>query len=122
MFRFVSNVGELEHSVLARERAMSTGFGRGVAISHGESADVERITVALGLSEKGVDYDAWDGKPVHILFLVVNGVHERVEYLDVLSTLTALLRRHDVRDRLRCCTCAVEVESMLKEALALHGR
>jgi len=97
---------------------MSTGLGRGVAISHGESSDIDHVAVALGLSAHGVEYDSRDGKPVHILFLVVNPVEERARYLDVLSTLTTLLRRTDVRNRLRCCSCADEVEATLTEALA----
>ena len=120
-FHGVSNARTLERSILAREATMTTGFGRGVAISHGESADINHLAVALGISSDGVEYDAMDGKPVHIIFLVVNPVGDRAEYLDVLATLTALLRQTDVRNRLRRCACVEDVESTLRDALSDYG-
>ncbi len=75
------------------------------------------MAVALGLSETGIEFESMDGKPVYILFLVVNPVNEKAAYLDVLATLSGLLRNPEVRERLRCCTCVLDVEATLKEAM-----
>ena len=98
------------------EKVMTTGLGRGVAISHGEAAEIPGVVVALGLSQKGIEYDAFDGKPVHIMFIVVNSKRKRAEYLEVLSTLTNLMRKENVREEIRCCSCSGEVEKVLHDA------
>jgi len=115
-FANVKDIEKLEKTILSREKVMSTGLGRGVAISHGEAAEISGVAVALGLSEKGISYDALDGKPVHILFIVVNSRLKRGEYLEVLSMLTKLMRKEDVRNEIRCCTCSRDVKKVLHEA------
>ncbi len=116
IFDCIDDVEVLADSVLDREERMSTGFGRGVAIAHGNSSCIDHVIVALGLSKSGVEFDSADGRPVHILFVVVNPVSEQTEYLDVLSTLTAILRSDEVRGRLRKCSCTVDVEATFRQA------
>ena len=116
VFREVADAPELAAAVMKREKIMSTGLGRGVAIAHGECSAIPHVAVALGISEKGIAFDALDGKPVHLLFVVVNPEPIRNKYLEVLSTLTKLLRFDDVRGELRCCTCISEVEGTLRRA------
>ena len=120
VFESVNDKEELERSVIEREHALSTGFGRGVAVSHGETADLDRVVVAFGLSASGIEYQSMDGKPVHILFLVVNPSGECTDYLDVLSALTRVLRLPELRERLRCCTCPEEVHAALTTAISAH--
>ena len=116
VFRQVRDFPALEKAVLSREKVMSTGLGRGVAISHGEVPEIQKVVVALGLSEKGINFDAIDGDPVHILFIVVNSKYKRAEYLEVLSNLIKLMRDGDVRNGIRCCSCSSEVEELLHVA------
>ena len=116
IFDCIDDVEALASSVLRREEQMSTGFGRGVAIAHGDSSSIDHVICALGLSKRGVEFDSADGRPVHILFIVVNPAAEQAEYLDVLSTLSAVLRSDEVRGRLRRCLCIVDVESTFRQA------
>ena len=58
-------------SVKAREQLMSTGVGNGVAIPHGKTNAVESLIAAFGRCEEPVDYDALDGRPVTLVFLLV---------------------------------------------------
>ncbi len=118
VFKKVRDLPALEKAILSREKVMSTGLGRGVAFSHGEVPEIPKVVVALGLSEKGIVFDAIDGNPVHILFLIVNSKLKRAEYLEILSSLTRLMRKEEVRNSIRCCTCASEVESVLRIAIA----
>lgn len=117
IFDNLDDAEAIGHSVIRREDVMSTGFGRGVAIAHGESACIDRALVALGLSEGGVEFESADGKPVHILFLVVNPAGEQSGYLDILSRLSGILRIPENRNRLRGCSCTGDVASTVREAL-----
>jgi mannitol/fructose-specific phosphotransferase system IIA component (Ntr-type) len=76
----------LERMLHQREQLGSTGIGRGVAVPHGRSLAIERLTVVFGRSAAGIDYDAMDGKPVHLVFLTVAPPQERSNlYLPVLE-------------------------------------
>ncbi|MGB9742807.1 MAG: PTS sugar transporter subunit IIA [candidate division WOR-3 bacterium] len=61
----------LLQTLLKREELGSTGIGRGIAIPHGRSLLLDKLEIAVGRSTKGVDFDAIDKKPVHLLFLVM---------------------------------------------------
>ncbi len=96
---------------------MSTGFGKGVAISHGESSELDHVTIAMGVSKQGIEFASMDGEPVHVLFLIVNPREKRGAYLQTLAMLTRMLRLSEVRNKLQCCTCCGEIEQTLETAL-----
>jgi fructose PTS system EIIA component len=56
--------------VLERERHCTTGIGRGVAIPHGKSKGVKTTSVAIGKLQFGIDWQAFDEKPVKMAFLL----------------------------------------------------
>ena len=56
----------------AREAQMTTGIGKGVAVPHVKVDDVEGVMACVGTSEEGIEYDAVDGAPVHLVFMVVS--------------------------------------------------
>ena len=58
-------------AILSREEMATTGIGNGVAVPHGKSASVDTLVAALGVSPDGIEYDATDGQPVHVVFLVL---------------------------------------------------
>jgi len=58
-------------AVMEREEMMSTGLERGVAIPHAKTNSVENLTLALGISREGVDFESADGKPSHLFFLLM---------------------------------------------------
>ena len=68
----VTNITDVKTCVLEREKIMSTGVGKGFAIPHGKTNSISDILAAFGRSEKPVDYDALDGKPVHLVFLLLS--------------------------------------------------
>ncbi|MEM6931176.1 MAG: PTS sugar transporter subunit IIA, partial [Myxococcota bacterium] len=57
--------------VLERERVVSTGFGRGVAVPHVKHPEVDRIAAAIGISGPGIDFKSLDGQPVYTVVLLV---------------------------------------------------
>jgi mannitol/fructose-specific phosphotransferase system IIA component (Ntr-type) len=87
-------------SVKKRETSMSTGIGFGIGIPHAATELVSDVVGAVGRSRKGVQFEALDGKPVHLvmLFLVPQGQFQK--HLHTLSNLAKLLHKSDFRDGL----------------------
>ena len=74
-----------------REAKMSTGIHKGIAIPHGKTNAVETIRGVLGISRKGVDYDALDGEPVYLLFMLIAPQKDSEKHLWILKRLAELL-------------------------------
>ena len=72
---------ELEEAVVQREKILSTGLGRGVAVAHGTTEMISDIIIALGISEAGIDFDSFDKAPVHLLFVITNPPGRQMERL-----------------------------------------
>ena len=84
-----------------REELGSTGIGQGVAIPHGRSLAVSELVVLLARAPKGVPFDAVDGKPVNLFFLIVAPPNDRANlYLPFLGKLVEILKSDQNRTRL----------------------
>ncbi len=84
-----------------RESLGSTGIGKGIAIPHGRSLATAQLIVAFGKSDQGVPYDAMDGKPVHLVFMIIAPYQDRLNlYLVALGKLVELLKKKKTRDDL----------------------
>lgn len=83
-----------------REALASTGVGSGVAIPHGRLAGVEELVAAVGISKRGVEFDAIDGQPAHILVAVLAPERQTGAHLKALARFSRLLRHEGVRSRL----------------------
>jgi PTS system fructose-specific IIC component/PTS system nitrogen regulatory IIA component len=82
---------EILQALREREAKMSTGIHKGIAIPHGKTNAVDTIRGMLGISRKGVDYDALDGEPVYLLFMLVAPQKDSETHLRVLKRLAELL-------------------------------
>ena len=78
-------------AVRDREAKMSTGIKKGIAIPHGKTNAVDRVYGVLGISRKGVDYDALDGEPVYLLFMMLAPQTDSEKHLRILKRLAELL-------------------------------
>lgn len=101
------NVDDVYHSILEREKLLSTGFGLGLAIPHAKLKGIKDFLVGLGIHKRGVNFDSLDEKPVHVLVMILGPESQQEEYLKVLSRVTAFLK--DTRERLPAMTSADEV-------------
>ncbi len=90
----------LVEALLERERIDSTGIGDGVAIPHAKLKGIRRVQGAFGRSRGGVDFDAVDGRPCHLFFLLVAPEEAARDHLCALSRIAKLVRDADVRRRL----------------------
>ncbi|MDR1106442.1 MAG: PTS sugar transporter subunit IIA [Treponema sp.] len=82
---------EILDALRVREAKMSTGIHKGIAIPHGKTNAVENVQGVLGISRKGVDYDALDGQPVYLLFMVLAPQKDSEKHLRILKRLAELL-------------------------------
>jgi PTS system nitrogen regulatory IIA component len=100
-----------------REHLGSTGIGRGVAVPHGRTLALTRLCVVFGRASEGVDFDAMDGKPVHLVFLTVAPPQERSNlYLPVLGKIVEMVKSAKSRRRLVNAGSFDEVAEILEEA------
>lgn len=107
--------GKLIDILLARESLGSTAIGQGIAIPHGKCEHVTQLTAALGVSKKGVEFDALDGEPAHIFFLLVAPVDSAGPHLKALARISRLLKDKYYRDNLKSSKDAAEILALLSQ-------
>jgi PTS system nitrogen regulatory IIA component len=83
-----------------RERLASTAIGDGIAIPHGKLDSVDHLLGALGRSVPGLAFDSIDGKPTHIVFMLVAPLNSAGIHLKALARLSRLFRDASFRQRL----------------------
>jgi mannitol/fructose-specific phosphotransferase system IIA component (Ntr-type) len=91
---------EVLEAVLEREAVLSTGIGFGVAIPHARSGAVRELTMVAGVCATPVAYDAIDGEPVRLFFLIVGPEASAGMHVKILSRIARLVRRDAVRRQL----------------------
>ncbi|HOW34960.1 MAG TPA: PTS sugar transporter subunit IIA [Candidatus Omnitrophota bacterium] len=92
---------KLVETLLAREALGSTAIGQGVAIPHGKCDFVGKMTAALGVSRKGVDFDSLDGEPAYIFFLLVAPTDSAGPHLKALAKISHLLKDKYFRENIK---------------------
>ena len=101
--------------VRARERICSTAIGEGVAIPHGKLPGLKRVFIAFARSREGVDFDAQDGTPTHLFFLLVAPEDSTSEHLSALARVSRLVKDPALRERLMTVQTPEEVVSLIEQ-------
>jgi PTS system nitrogen regulatory IIA component len=83
-----------------RELLASTAIGDGIAIPHGKMDAVGHLVGALGRSVEGIEFESIDGKPTHLIFMLVAPASSTGVHLKALARLSRLFRDADFRARL----------------------
>lgn len=83
-----------------REQLASTAIGDGIAIPHGKLDAVGRLVGTLGRARAGVEFESIDGKPTHLVFMLVAPANSTGVHLKALARLSRLFRDGAFRDRL----------------------
>ncbi len=96
----VSDLKAARRAVIEREKTLSTGLGRGIAVPHGKTTGVERLAGAFGIHREGVLFDASDGKPCTLFFLILSPVSISGPHVKALADIAKHLRNATVRERL----------------------
>lgn len=107
-------------AVYEREAVASTGIGLGVAIPHAKIPWGEELIVAFGLTRAPVNFDAIDGQPAQLFFLVLCPLGEAGLQLRFLARLSRLLHDATLREQLLACTTPAQVLEALRAYESRH--
>jgi mannitol/fructose-specific phosphotransferase system IIA component (Ntr-type) len=103
--QFIKNRDILLGMLRQRERLGTTAIGKGVAIPHGRTTAASEVMIAFGHSHEGIDFDAVDHKPVHLIFMVLAPpIEEDNRYLPILGKLVETLNDAAKREQLKKVT------------------
>jgi PTS system nitrogen regulatory IIA component len=102
--------------LLEREELGTTGIGDGIAIPHGKLDAIDRISVVVGRSTKGIEYEALDFKPCHIFFLVMAPEQVAGMHLRLLAHISRLLKDEHFRQEFLKAEDAKALWQILKNA------
>ena len=92
----VTNFDAFFGEILERERVSNTALGHDVAIPHARTEQCGEILIAVGRSTDGIDFEAKDGQPVRLIFLIGTPKQMVTDYLRVVGNLARLLRQDDL--------------------------
>ena len=103
----VEDRDELLQAIVQRERDLSTAMGFAFAVPHAKIFSVREFVMAVGLSKEGIEFDAIDGQPVHLIVMIAGPVDRQRRYLQLLRQVTLILRDQEKRTQVMA-TCDVD--------------
>ncbi len=87
-------------AVMNREREGSTGLEKGVAIPHAKCDAVERLSIVVGISKEGIEFDAQDGKPTNLFFLMIAPPTESGPHVQAIAKIVKMIKVENFRKKL----------------------
>lgn len=106
---------EIFDAILQRERLGSTGVGDGVAIPHGKLVSCHRIFACFARLERPIDFEALDGLPVDLIFLLVAPESAGADHLKALAMIARVLRAPGLAAQLRNTRDALGLYSLVTQ-------
>lgn len=107
--------GAMVDVLIEREKLGSTGIGDGIAIPHGKLKGLDRLVISFGRSRQGIEFDAIDGKPVHIFFLLMAPESSTGQHLKALAKISRMLKDPYFRNDLMEARSAEEIYRKIAE-------
>jgi PTS system nitrogen regulatory IIA component len=102
--------------IAKRDELGSTGIGRGVAIPHARLRDVRKPFALLARLKSPVEFDAVDGRPVDLVFLLLLPASSQLDQLNCLAAVARKLRDEDVLRKMRGAASTTELYRIVTEA------
>jgi PTS system nitrogen regulatory IIA component len=112
---------EIFDSILQRERLGSTGVGDGIAIPHGKLVKCDRIFGVFARLERAIDFEALDGLPVDLIFLLIAPESAGADHLKALAMVARVLRNSNLAAQLRATRDASAIYSVLTLTATSHA-
>ncbi len=101
--------------LLQREKLGPTGIEKGIAVPHALIDEIEESFLALAVMKKGVDFEALDKKPAHIILLLLGNKNKPGFQLKILAHICRLIKETNFVERTRRAKTAAKIYSILKE-------
>jgi len=90
-------------SILEREKIETTAIGQNIAIPHARMKNIQKVYFAIGITEKSVDFDSLDNKPVKLVFLILCPEKKITTQISLLARLSRILGDKNLRKQLLRC-------------------
>ena len=100
-------------TVLERENLGSTGFGDGTALPHGRFDGLDKVYGFIAKLNSPIDYEAIDGKPVDLIFMLLSPEGNGADHLTALASASRILKDETTRSKLRQMNSAQEIFALL---------
>ena len=107
-----------KQDIIKREAESTTGIGDGIAMPHAKDKAVQRATVLFAKSQNGVDFNALDGQPVHLFFMIAAPEGANNTHLAALAALSSLLIDPELVGKLKKAQTPEEVQQLFGDAQA----
>lgn len=107
--------------LLERERLGTTGVGKGVAIPHGKTTDLDRLYGLFARLDQAIDFDAIDDQPVDLVFLLLAPEGAGADHLKALARVSRLLRDPGMCDKLRGCDTQDAIFALLTQSTSSNA-
>ncbi|MFK4565985.1 fructose-specific PTS transporter subunit EIIC [Enterococcus sp. UD-01] len=114
----ISDIDIYKEGILAREAQTSTGLGDGIAMPHAKNSAVKEATVLFAKSTHGVDYEALDGQPTYLFFMIAAPEGANDTHLQALAALSRLLIDPDFVAKLKEAATPEQVQQLFETAEA----
>ena len=116
----IANSDDIFQAVIEREKIMSTGIGDGIAIPHGKSDSVDKLVAALGTKRRGVDFEALDGEPAYVFFLLVSPTNISGPHIKALARISRYLKNEEFKKRLIAAHTSDDIISIIRTEEEKH--
>lgn len=107
----ISDFESAYEAVLARESLGSTGLENGIAVPHAKTPAVRDLTLAVGISPQGIEFNSQDGKPSRLFFLMLSPPEQSGPHIEALADIARLSRSPEIY---RMLLSAQSPEEMLR--------
>lgn len=111
----IQDEDKLYESVIARDKLMSTGIGKGLAVAHAASGEMQDIAVAVAILSKELDFQSLDQKPVKVIFMIVVNDQRTDLNLKALAGISRMVNKTALLERLESATNSGEVLNIIQE-------
>lgn len=117
-----SQLKEIRDSIFEREKIMSTGVGKQLAIPHGKVKSIEENHASFAILKEPIDYDSIDDEPVRMVFLLAGPEKKNSTHIKLLSRISRLMNSTTFREALFACQTAEEIyDAFYEEEIKYFG-
>jgi mannitol/fructose-specific phosphotransferase system IIA component (Ntr-type) len=111
----------LKDAIWQREQTRTTGIGHGVAIPHGKSAGCESLVMAVGKTNRPIDFNAIDKQPVDLILLLASPIDQTGPHIQALAAISRLLTAPQLRALIKQAASADELFRVIVDHEAQHA-
>lgn len=105
----------LKKALIEREKSMSTGIGKGIALPHCTTPKIDHTIIILALCENGIDFDSIDNQPVKIAIFLLVPKTKLTQHIKILANIAKIISNDDIRDKLLSLKNQDSIIKVIKE-------